>query len=572
MVVSGCIYLMFTNFSSSLSFFCALTLQGLVVNPLALFQRLSPRSGPQADQSYENELHRWRYRSVYTLFKPFLIFLMMSCLPLSVLAQTPTDPVGDVRLVIGQVNLQSSVSGSKILEVGDEVYQGDQITTPTTGYAVVTLIDETKFTIKPDSVFKFESVDGSANGKVLTELLKGGLKAITGTIGSQNPPGFKIDTPLGSIGIRGTTLDARICRGETCNMLYEVLGCSDEPPNQTSGLLYVTVTQGIAYLDDCENDPDIKPGQVGVTDGTVSGCKVLNDVPCFLEEFVWQEEQQKDETLKSLEVPVLQHSSENNFLCQGDPICIQCQGDPNCIACAGDPDCYQCQGDPICIQCQGDPLCIQCQGDPICIQCQGDEQCIRCQGDPICIQCQGDEQCIRCQGDPLCIQCQGDFDCIRCNGIPACIDPQDIPERPTDPCELNPEMPECEMDPCMLDPTSTGCPMDPCVLNPGSTGCPSDPCVLDPTSTGCPMDPCILDPTNPGCPMDPCILDPSSPGCPMDPCILDPTGMDCVCMMNPNDPICVTPMCTTAGCRAECGPTPDISCICVFEPNQPFCL
>ena len=490
-----------------------------------------------------------------------------------VLAQSG-DAVGEVRLVIGEVSLQSTVSGSKILELGDKVYQGDQVITPATGYAVVTLVDETKFTIKPNSIFKFQTIDDQPGGKVLTELLKGGLKAITGTIGRQNPPGFKIGTPLGSIGIRGTNLDARLCQGDECKLLHELLGCPQEPPQETNGLLYVTVTQGIAYLDDCEDDPDINTGQAGVTDGTATGCRILNEVPCFLRETVWQSDQRDDETLKSLEAPVLQQLDDNNFLCQGDPICIQCQGDPNCIACQGDPECYQCQGDPICIQCMGDPLCIQCQGDPLCIQCQGDSQCIQCQGDPLCIQCQGDMQCIQCQGDPLCLQCQGDPECVRCNGIQACINGEDRPGggNPSDPCLINPMAPGCPMDPCTLDPMSPGCPQDPCVINPVMTGCPMDPCILDPTSPGCPSDPCILDPTSPGCPMDPCILDPMSPGCPQDPCVLDPNSMTCICMTDPQNPICGPPMCTTPSCRGECGPTPSLGCLCSFEPDNPACL
>ena len=482
--------------------------------------------------------------SIKCLLKTLLLTMVLVILPSQLLFAQSGDAVGEVRLVIGDVSLQSAVSGTKSLELGDKIYQDDQITTPATGYAVITLVDDTKFTIKPDSIFQFQSVVNQPNGKVLTELLKGGLKAITGSIGKQNPPGFKIDSPLGSIGIRGTNLDAVLCQGDKCSLLHETLGCPQEPPEETNGLLYVTVAQGVAYLDDCENDPDIKPGQVGVTDGSASGCKVLNEVPCFLKETIWQRDQKNDETLKSLEVPVLQEQSDNDYLCQGDPICIQCQGDPNCIQCQGDPECLQCQGDPICIQCLGDPLCVQCQGDPLCVQCQGNPQCIQCQGDPLCIQCDGDPQCIQCQGDPLCVQCQGDLECVRCNGVQACIDGEDRPVINTDPCLINP--------------AAEGCPMDPCILNPTSPSCPDDPCILNPAATNCPLDPCILDPM--------------SAGCPSDPCVVDPNGMTCVCMINPQDPICNPPMCLTTLCIAECGQAPSLGCLCAVEPNNPICM
>ncbi len=496
--------------------------------------------------------------------KQFIMTIMMClCLSSSILAQSSSTTVGQTRLVIGEVNLQSAVSGSKVLELGDKIYQGDKVTTPATGYAVITLVDDTKFTIKPNSVFVFNSVSNTSNGKVLTELLKGGLKAITGQIGAQNPPGFKVDTPLGSIGIRGTNFDARLCLQGDCSVLHEALGCPSDPPREEEGLLYVTVSAGIAYLDDCKNDPDIKPGQVGVTDGKQGNCSILNEVPCFLNEFSWQQDQQKDQTLRSLEVPVLQNQDDPNFDCQGDPVCIQCQGDPLCIQCNGDPECYQCQGDPICIQCLGDPLCIQCQGDPLCIQCNADPECIRCQGDQIC---------ILCMGDPICEVCNGDQSCIDRLNNPSDPDPVRPDPMDPDPCLADPAAPGCPMDPCVLDPTSPGCPMDPCVIDPTSQGCPMDPCLLDPTSPGCPMDPCVVDPTSPGCPMDPCVVDPTSQGCPMDPCVLDPNSTECVCMMDPNNPICTPPpMCTTPLCTGECGAMPSIGCICSFEPNRPFC-
>ena len=450
-------------------------------------------------------------------------------------AQSDTDAIGEVRLVIGQVNLDSSISGSRLLQLGDEIYQGDQLTTPASGYAVITLVDKTKFTIKPNSIFKFNSVSNNANGEVLSELLKGGLKAITGQIGNQNPPGFKVDTPLGSIGIRGTDFDARLCQKDDCVLIHEALGCPAEPPKQTEGLLYVTVSDGVAYLDDCKNDPDINVGQVGITDGSSENCRILDEVPCFLNEFAWQGEQHKDQTLKSLEAPVLQDQNDPNFLCQGDPICIQCQGDPLCIQCNGDPECYQCQGDPVCLQCQGDPLCIQCQGDPLCIQCQGDSICIQCQNDPLCIQCQGDPLCIQCQGDSRCIQCQGDPICIR--------GPESTPsggEEPVDPCRGDPICQQCNGDPLCIQ-----CQGDPLCIQ----------CNDDPLCVQCQGDQLCID-----CDADPICIQ----------CQGDPTCISCE--INPDQQMCMgSLMCTTPGCIGECGTSPSPGCICAFEPNRPFC-
>ncbi len=475
---------------------------------------------------------------------------LLLCLLFSSVSIVFAQQIGKVRLVIGAVQLDSSVSGSKQLELGDQIFQGDQITTPATGYAVVTLIDDSKFTIKPNSVFKFNEVANQTNGKVLTELVKGGLKAISGTIGAQNPSGFKVDTPLGSIGIRGTNFDAILCqsKGDNCIKLHEALGCPQEPPDQTEDLLYVTATQGTAYLDDCQDDPDINPGQVGITDGTASSCKVVDEIPCFMQEFDWQQEQQKDQTLKSLEVPVLQIDDIKAF-CQGDPICIQCEGDPSCIQCDGDPDCIQCQGDPICIQCLGDPLCIQCQGDPLCIQCDADPQCIQCQADQICILCMGDPICEVCQGDQVCI------DRLNNPMQPSPIEPDPMQPDPMQPDPMQPD--PMQPDPMQPDPMQPD-PMQPDPMQP-------DPMQPDPMEPMCDPDDinciCMMNPNDPVCPTQ----------CPPNDVVCECDGnLDCICSMDPQNPMCA-PMCTTSACLGECGVSPGIGCICAFEPFQPFC-
>jgi len=469
----------------------------------------------------------------------FLLFVWLSVVSFGLFAQQ----VGKVRLVIGSVQLESSVTGPKALEIGDPVFQGDQITTPATGYAVVTLVDDTKFTIKPDSIFKFNTVVNQADGKVLTELLKGGLKAISGQIGAQNPPGFKVDTPLGSIGIRGTNFDAILCqsKGDNCIKLHEALGCPQEPPDQTEELLYVTVSEGTAYLDDCQNDPDIIPGQVGITDGTATSCKVVDELPCFMQEFNWQQEQNKDQTLRSLEVPVLQDSDIKSF-CEGDPICIQCEGDPNCIQCGGDPDCMQCQGDPICIQCLGDPLCVQCQGDPLCIQCEADPECIRCQADQICILCMGDPVCEVCQGDQACID--------RINNPVEPIPMEPMPMEP-DPMEPDPMEPDpMEPDPMEPDPPD---PMEPDPMEPD----PMEP-MCNPDDVECI---CMMNPDDPICPTQ----------CPPNDIVCECEGnIDCICQADPFNQMCPPLMCDPDDIICiECGG--DIGCVCMIEPDNPNC-
>ena len=48
-------------------------------------------------------------------------------------------------------------------------------------------------------------------------MVKGGLRTVTGLIGKRKPNSFQVDTPIASIGIRGTDFIARICADNECS-------------------------------------------------------------------------------------------------------------------------------------------------------------------------------------------------------------------------------------------------------------------------------------------------------------------------------------------------------------------
>ncbi|MFT5258788.1 MAG: hypothetical protein ACI9J2_000467 [Saprospiraceae bacterium] len=381
----------------------------------------------------------------------FLILLLTSCVMSSLsLAQSSDEAIGKTRLVLGGVTVSSVVSGEGPLKAGDNIFLGDQVSTPATGYAVITLNEGSKFTIKPKSEFRFDAVDES-DGKVITNLIAGGLKSITGSIGASNPEGFKVNTPLGSIGIRGTNFDALLCLSEEdCSLMHEALGCPDSEPAPIVGLLYVTVSDGIAYLDQCDEDINISAAQTGTSDGTKSNCTLLEETPCFL----------RKSTFEQVDIDIEQPDERES---RADDIVLLCQGDPVCILCDGDAACSQCDGDALCMACQGDNLCRSCQGESICMQCDGDATCLACDGDPLCQQCNGDQLCIDCEADASCIAgpepeepevpvvdpCDGDALCLLClnDSNPALCESCEGVDNSCYVCAFGDEMCECQFDP-----------------------------------------------------------------------------------------------------------------------------
>jgi hypothetical protein len=115
---------------------------------------------------------------------------------------------GDVRAV--------GESGDRALLRSDSVFEGDLITTGANSYAVVEFVDGAKATIRPNSELKIESYqfNRSQDGALLN-LVKGGLRAVTGQIAHNKPESFKVKTNVATLGVRGTEFYLRICE-EDC--------------------------------------------------------------------------------------------------------------------------------------------------------------------------------------------------------------------------------------------------------------------------------------------------------------------------------------------------------------------
>ena len=124
---------------------------------------------------------------------------------------------GTVILAKGVVTATDSTKSSRVLTKGAAVKAGDIVSTAQKSFAVIRMIDNTKLTLKPGTTIAvgvFSVEEGKEEGCI--NLVKGGLRTVTGLIGKRKPEAFQVDTPIASIGIRGTDFITRICAGKEC--------------------------------------------------------------------------------------------------------------------------------------------------------------------------------------------------------------------------------------------------------------------------------------------------------------------------------------------------------------------
>lgn len=93
------------------------------------------------------------------------------------------------------------------LVVGSDIFIGDLVKTGDRGQVQIQFADTTKLVVGPNSSLKIEDYllrnDGSA-GKLAVDMLGGSFRFATGDAAKDR---YRIDTPTGTIGVRGTRFD-----------------------------------------------------------------------------------------------------------------------------------------------------------------------------------------------------------------------------------------------------------------------------------------------------------------------------------------------------------------------------
>lgn len=115
---------------------------------------------------------------------------------------------GHVQFVSGSVQLTTEAGKKHQIQKGDEVNEGDILTTAPAAAAQIRMEDGGIIAVRPDTRLKFESFkfNGKQDGteQSFFSLFQGGFRAVTGLIGRLHKPNYRIITPTATIGIRGT--------------------------------------------------------------------------------------------------------------------------------------------------------------------------------------------------------------------------------------------------------------------------------------------------------------------------------------------------------------------------------
>ena len=160
--------------------------------------------------------------------------------PLTAAAQS----AGQVTHVSGAFMATAPNGSSRILAPNSAVNEGDTLSTATNAYARVKFSDGGEVTLRPGTqlqieAYRFQERQPQGDSFVMN-LLRGGLRSVTGLLGKRRPESYRMNTPVATIGIRGTHYGALFCQGNCAG-----LGAGGSTPKDG---LHVDVAEGAVAL------------------------------------------------------------------------------------------------------------------------------------------------------------------------------------------------------------------------------------------------------------------------------------------------------------------------------------
>ncbi|KAA0910713.1 FecR domain-containing protein [Pusillimonas sp. ANT_WB101] len=117
------------------------------------------------------------------------------------------ETVASVRFASGLVTATAVSQPARTLAKDDGIENGSRIETAANGRVQMRFTDGGLVSLMPDSTFSVDDYayqEGADDGSLVFGLLRGGLRTMTGAIGKTRHEGYQLNTPVATLGIRGT--------------------------------------------------------------------------------------------------------------------------------------------------------------------------------------------------------------------------------------------------------------------------------------------------------------------------------------------------------------------------------
>ncbi len=189
----------------------------------------------------------------------------------SAYAHAAQSNAGRFEFVVGDVKVKSKSGSEQAAVRGQTFGEGDTITSGAPGYAQMRFTDEGIVVLRANTIMRIEKYaykqeDNKDAAHFVLE--KGGMRAITGKVGSVNKDDYRIRTPMAQMGVRGTDHETIVVPRPVGNEL--VAGAPGA---------YNKVNTGGTYMVNEAGRVDLSPAQAGRVVDAKSAPQVLQQIP-----------------------------------------------------------------------------------------------------------------------------------------------------------------------------------------------------------------------------------------------------------------------------------------------------
>ncbi len=151
--------------------------------------------------------------------------------------------VGHVARLEGRATARDLNDRFGELQINSQIFEGDRLETDAESQLLIVMDDGAEIHLKPDSVVKVsEYTITSGYGKEsssILDLLRGGFRKITGSIGASALANYQVQTGFATIGIRGTDYLIKLCKGDDCT---QTVGRNDREAKLHAAVLEGAIT------------------------------------------------------------------------------------------------------------------------------------------------------------------------------------------------------------------------------------------------------------------------------------------------------------------------------------------
>jgi hypothetical protein len=136
----------------------------------------------------------------------------------------PSAPIGRISLAIGEVYRVGPDGQRAVLQVGDALREQDRLVTGANALLMVMFVDQARLSLRADTevLIRHYRIDPAGAATQLDmELVRGTVRQISGEAARRQPERYRLNTPIATIGVRGTDFLARASSSKVETYVHE---------------------------------------------------------------------------------------------------------------------------------------------------------------------------------------------------------------------------------------------------------------------------------------------------------------------------------------------------------------